>query len=468
MSHSTHAQFVDTLEVGRSARLRRCMTREDLSGFATFAAEVTGEAAERDLAADPDVRRALSLGGVALGLVVALILTRLPGPGTQLRGVGLTFSGRLDEGDEALAEVRVAERDPASGTVTLDVRCLKGGETLVLLGEFEVIPPHRPRAGLESGSDAPRREDGLGDRLAQIEARARQAGPIRMAVVNPVDGPSLAGALDSARAGLVEPVLIAPTASLRKAAEAEGLELSGIETIDVDTAAAAAERAAALAAEGDCKAIMKGSTQTETLLRAVLAQAALRTGRRLSHVFVEDLPGHPRLLFVTDAAVNIRPDLTTLRDTICNAVSLAQALGVKRPKVAVLSAVETVTEELPSTTAAAALCKMAERGEITGAEVDGPLALDNAISERAARIKGIESGVAGRADILVAPDLEAGNILAKALDHLGGAEAAGIALGARVPLALTSRADIPRERRAAAALAAIMATRTEHDDEDAE
>lgn len=466
MHQSIRNRTFDDLEIGQTESLRHRITRSDLRGFVTFVADATGQAVDRELATDPAFRNALSLGGIAVGLLTALIATRLPGPGTRLRGLALTYSGTLAEGDVALAEVRVAHRDRGSGTVTLDVRCWREDGAPVALGEFDVVPPDkllsRPfgRPVAIGGAGAP-------DRLDQLEETARQTGSVRMAVVNPVDGPALSGALDSARAGLIEPVLIAPKARLRAVSEAEELDLSGIETVDVADAEAAAEKAAALAAEGQCGGIMKGTIHTDMLLRAALARRELRTARRLSHVFVEDIPGYPRLLFVADAAVNIAPDLATLGDIVRNAVDLAKALGVKRPKVALLSAVENVTEDIPSTVAAAAVCKMADRGEISGADVDGPLALDNAVSQQAARIKNIASPVAGQADILIGPDLEAANILAKDLDHLAGAEAAGIALGLKVPIALTSRADSPRERRASAALAAIMAARLQDQAEDA-
>ncbi len=445
----------DTLQTGDSERLRRDIARSDIRAFVTFAADVTGHAVDRELAADPRFRALLSAGGSGLGMLVSLIASRFPGPGTELRRLSLDFSGALREGDTAIAEVTVARRDDAARSVVLDCLCrTEAGETVVS-GEIEVSPPAEPLSR-SFGRPVALEPDAAPDRLDHIEDLGRQAGRVRMAVVNPTDGPSLAGALDSAGAGLIEPVLIAHPGDLNAAAEARGLDLSGIETVDAADADDAAAKAAALASSGDCAAIMKGRIHTDALLRAVLARKVLRTGRRLSHVFVEDLPGYPRLLFVADAAVNIAPDLAALRDIVQNTIDLAHALGIERPKVALLSAVETVTADIPSTISAAAICKMADRGEITGADVDGPLALDNAVSEQAARIKGLSSPVAGRADILIAPDLEAANILAKDLDYLAGAEAAGIALGAAVPIALTSRADTPRERRASAALAAIM------------
>jgi phosphate acetyltransferase len=255
------------------------------------------------------------------------------------------------------------------------------------------------------------------------------------------------------------PLLVAPEARLRALAAELGLSLDGVEIVDVPHSHAAARRAAELAVHGQVQALMKGSLHTDELLGAVLAEPGLRTARRLSHVFRFEVPAYPKPLLVTDAAVNIRPSLEEKADIVRNAVDLARALGVARPKVALLSAVETVTPRLASTLDAAALCKMAERGQILHALLDGPLAFDNAISREAALLKGIDSPVAGDADVLVVPDLEAGNILAKQLEHLAGAASCGVVLGARVPIALTSRSDPVLSRVASAALARVMAQR---------
>jgi phosphotransacetylase len=459
MANTIDNRTFDALQIGDSVSVRRQIDQSDIRTFVSFAADVLDDAIDRELAADPDFRAALSAGGTAATLLTALVAARLPGPGTRLTGMRFEVEGALRQGDIALARARVVDRDAESSSLALDVTCERDDGTRVLSGRIEAVAPDTPVSrpfGRPVALDA----KAAPDRLEQIEELARHGDPVRMAVVNPVDEASLAGALDSAESGLITPVLIAPAAALNEAAEAAGSDLSDIETVDCANGHAAAERAAAMAADGTCNAIMKGKIHTDALLTAILDQPKLRTGRRMSHVFVEDIPGYPRLLFVADAAVNISPDLMTLRDIVQNAVDLARALGVDRPKVALLSAVETVTDDIPSTIAAAAVSKMADRGEITGADVDGPLAMDNAVSEQAARIKGISSPVAGQADILIAPDLEAANILAKDLDYLAGAEAAGIALGARVPIALTSRADTPGERRASAALAAIMAARS--------
>ena len=456
MTPKIENQTIDMLRIGDRASVRRRIVRSDIGTFVSFAGDILDDAIDRELAAEPGFRAALSAGGTATTLVCALIAARLPGPGSRIKRLHLDIQTPLHNKDDAVARVQVANLDLDAALVALDVTCTRGDGTPVLSGRIEVIAPDTPVCR-SFGRAVSLDPDTAPDRLETVEQLARQVAPVRMAVVNPVDEASLAGALDSAEAGLITPVLIGPDTAMRAAADAGGYDLNAVETVDCPDASAAAENAATMAASGDCDALMKGKIHSDDLLRAVLEQRKLRTDRSLSHVFVEDVPSYPRLLFVADAAVNISPDLARLRDIVQNTVDLARALGVVRPKVAMLSAVETVTDDMPSTLAAAAICKMADRGEITDADVDGPLALDNAVSEQAARIKGISSPVAGHADILIAPDIEAANILAKDLDHLGGAEAAGIALGARVPIALTSRADTPRERRASAALATIMA-----------
>nr|WP_302478026.1 phosphate acetyltransferase [Burkholderia pseudomultivorans] len=289
-------------------------------------------------------------------------------------------------------------------------------------------------------------------------ARCRALRPVTVAVAHPCDDVSLRAAVDAARAGIVEPVLIGPVARITTLAAALGIDLSGCRLVDAPHSHAAAALAVGVVRAGEADALMKGSLHTDELLAEVVrADTGLRTGRRLSHVFVMDVPTYRKPLFITDAAVNIRPTLEQKADIVQNAIDLAHALGVGMPKVAILSAVETVSSKLPSTIDAAALCKMAERGQITGGVLDGPLALDNAISAEAARLKHLDPRVAGDADILLAPDLEAGNMLAKELTFLANADAAGIVLGARVPIILTSRADSERTRLASCAVAVLYA-----------
>ncbi|BBU61462.1 hypothetical protein MSC49_13970 [Methylosinus sp. C49] len=290
--------------------------------------------------------------------------------------------------------------------------------------------------------------------------RCRAMRPIRIGVVHPCDAVSVQGALAARDQGLITPVLVGPRAKIMAAAAAAALSLEGVEIVDAPHSHAAADVGVELVRRGELEALMKGSLHTDELMGAVVREGTgLRTERRVSHVFVLDVPNYCKPLLVTDAAINIAPTLAEKRDIAQNAIDLAHALGIERPKLAVLSAVETVDAKIPSTIEAAALCKMADRGQIRGADVDGPLAFDNAISPEAAKAKGIISNVAGDADILLAPDLEAGNILAKQLVYLADAEDAGIVLGARAPIVLTSRADGVRARIVSCALAQLFAHR---------
>ena len=297
----------------------------------------------------------------------------------------------------------------------------------------------------------------MSDRFQPFVDLAREAGALRVAVAHPCSAAAVQAACEARDAGLIVPLLVGPRARIQAAAQAAQVSLEGVALHDAPHSHAAAQAAVDLVRSGQADLLMKGSLHTDELLQAVLdREQGLRTDRRLSHVFVIDIPDQPRLLFVTDGAINIAPDLSVKRDICQNAIELAHALGIERPRVALLCAVETVNAAMPATVDAAALCKMADRGQITGAVLDGPLALDNAISEEAARVKGIVSEVAGRADILMAPDIEAGNILAKQMAFMGHAQVAGVVLGARVPIVLTSRADSVHARLASCAVAACM------------
>jgi phosphate acetyltransferase len=296
------------------------------------------------------------------------------------------------------------------------------------------------------------------DKYDRLIAATRGIRPIPCAVAHPCDESSLKGALEAAEESVITPILVGPRAKVRAAAEAAGVDITPFEIVDAPHSHAAAAKAVGLVRAGRAELLMKGSLHTDELMGEVVArETGLRTARRISHVFIMDVPSYPEPLFITDAAINILPDLETKADICRNAIDLHLGLGLGTPRVAILSAVETVTPKIPGTIEAAALCKMAERGQITGGVLDGPLALDLAISPEAARIKGIGGEVAGRAQILLVPDLEAGNMLAKNLSFLAGADAAGIVLGARVPIILTSRADNVRTRMASCAVAALYA-----------
>jgi len=292
----------------------------------------------------------------------------------------------------------------------------------------------------------------------RLIARAKGVEAPKTFVVHPCDETSLRGAIEAAEAGIIVPILVGPAQKVAAVARANKLNIDAVELIDVPHSDAAAAKAVELIRAGMGELLMKGSLHTDELMRAVTSsQTGLRTARRISHVFVMDVPTYPETLFITDAAINIFPDLDVKRDIVQNVIDLFTQVGLGTPRVAILSAVETVTSKIPSTIDAAALCKMADRGQITGGILDGPLAFDNAIDPEAARIKGIKSEVAGRAQILVVPDLEAGNMLAKNLSFMAKADAAGIVLGARVPIILTSRADSVRTRMASCAVATLYA-----------
>ena len=296
------------------------------------------------------------------------------------------------------------------------------------------------------------------EKYERLIARCTSLAPARAAVAHPCDESSLRAAIDAAKANLITPILVGPHVRIEAVARQHGIDISSLEVVDAPHSEASAMAAVALVREGKAEALMKGSLHTDELMGAVVRRdTGLRTARRISHCFIMDVPGYPEPLIITDAAVNIAPSLRDKVDIVQNAIDLARDLGVTDVRVAILSAMETVNPDVPSTLEAAALCKMADRKQITGGVLDGPLALDNAISLEAAQIKRIDSPVAGRANVLVVPDLEAGNMLAKSLSFLAGADAAGIVLGARVPIILTSRADSVMTRLASCAVAALVA-----------
>lgn len=450
----------DELQLGQRAALRRTLTRDDISAFALVSGDVNPAHVDADYAKGTRFHEVIAHGMFAGALISSLLGTEFPGPGTIYIAQTLHFHRPVHVGDTLDVQLVVtAKGEHAQVQLDCDVRNQRGEQ--VVSGEAVVRAPTqkvaRPRAAMPTLH--------LFDPEARIDAwLASLAGApaVRCAVVHPCDEGSLRGALDAAARGLIVPVLVAPKARLDALAAQLGVSLDGLERIDVPHSHAAADAAARLAAQGEVGMLMKGSLHTDELMHAVLGEPALRTGRRMSHVFRFEVPAYPKPLLVTDAAVNIAPTLLEKADIVRNAVDLARALGVQTPRVALLSAVETVTPTIASTIDAAALCKMADRRQIEHALIDGPLAFDNAISAEAARIKGIVSPVAGDVDILVTPDLESGNMLAKQLEYLAGAAGCGVVLGARVPIALTSRADSAVVRLASAALAGVAARSKGH------
>jgi phosphate acetyltransferase len=450
----------DELAIGDHAELTRTLRKEDIELFAVMSGDVNPAHMDEEFAKSDQFHKVIAHGMWGGALISAVLGTELPGPGTIYLNQSLSFRRPVGLGDTVTVRVTVREKVPEKKRVLLDCECVNQTGEMIIKGEAFVIAPtekvRRPRALLP---EVHLHERGL--RYRQLVEVAQKNPPIRTAVVHPCDSASFLGALDAASERLIVPILVGPEAKIRKAADDAQRSLHGIELVDAPHSHAAAERAVALAREGRVEALMKGALHTDELMSAVAKpDTGLRTERRMSHVFALDVPNYPKPLFITDAAINIYPDLDTKQDIVQNAIDLAHALEMANPKVAILSAVETVSPKITSTVEAAALCKMAERGQITGGILDGPLAFDNAVSKEAAKAKGIISQVAGDADILVAPDLEAGNMIGKQLIYLAGADAAGVVLGARVPIMLTSRADGELARQASAALAQLVAHHT--------
>ncbi len=446
----------DEIRIGDSATLTRTLSEQDVNLFAAASGDLNPT--HLDSAYMKKGGRGGVVGHSLWGgaLISSLLGNVLPGPGTVYRRQELRFLQPVFVGDTASVTITVTDKKPKDNSVAFDCRVVNQQQELVLTGTAEVLAPKEKWAGavVEASGVLVQRHD----RYKALIDRCSQLDPVSVAVAHPCEETALRGAIEAAEAGLIIPTLVGPTQKILQVAAECGLDLKAYRLVNVDHSHGAAAKAVELIRAGEAQVLMKGSLHTDELLAAVVSSSTgLRTERRISHVFVMDIPTYHKALLVTDAAINIAPDLDTKRDICQNAIDLAHALGNKTPKVAILSAVETVSAKIPSTVEAAALCKMAERGQISGAILDGPLALDNAISEEAAKTKGIESEVAGDPDILLAPDLEAGNILAKQLTFLAHADAAGIVLGARVPIVLTSRADNVRSRMASCGVAVLYA-----------
>lgn len=455
--HPIENRTFDELQVGDSASLVRTLRRDDIELFAALSGDAAPLQLDAVACGSEPFHRLAAHGMWSDALLATLLATRLPGPGTQYLEQTLHYLRPVALDDSVTVKVTVAHKQADGHRVQLDAEAVNQRGECVVEGRVTVAAP----VDKQSLAAVPAPELMLrhkGQRYRRLVAMAAGLAPLRTAVVHPVDVPSLLGAVEAAHAHLIDPLLIGPRARLEAAAQQAGVDLGAFECIDVEHSDAAAETAVELAQSGRVEALMKGALHTDELMHAVVTHnGGLRTKRRMSHVFAIDAPAYPRSLFVTDAAINIYPTLADKRDIVQNAIELVHALGIAEPRVAILSAVETVTDSIRSTLDAAALCKMADRGQIHGGILDGPLAFDNAVSPEAARTKGIVSAVAGRADIFVVPDLEAGNMLAKQLEYLGDAQMAGIVLGARVPIMLTSRADPTLARLGSCAIALLLA-----------
>ena len=448
----------DTLEPGMEASITRLCVADDLYVFAHASGNLNPLHLPNADGDGDGVAESIAPSMWIGALISAVLGNQLPGPGTLYLSQSLSFLERAYAGDELKATVRVASKDEGR-RVQLDTWVDRADGTRICEGVAEVVAPAQER--IYDAADVPGLTVQRHVHFDALLARAEPLAPIPTAVVAPESAEALGGAVLGASHTLIRPILIGDPSKIGEAAAEIGANVADYELIEQPNTDAAAALAVKLVHEGRARAVMKGHLHTDELLHHIVKRdGGLRTGRRLSHVFVMDVPGLDHLLMVTDAAINIAPDLETKVDIVQNAVDLALALGIEMPKVGVLSAVETVTPKIPSTLDAAILSKMAERGQIHGAAVDGPLAMDNAVDVEAARTKGIKSLVAGRADILIAPNLEAGNMLAKELTFLAHAEAAGIVMGAKVPVILTSRADDDKARLASCAVAALFAQAT--------
>ena len=446
----------DEIAIGDRASIQRTLTGADIQLFAAMSGDVNPTHLDAEFAASTPFQSVVAHGMWAASLISAVLGMHLPGPGTTYVSQTLEFLAPVHVGDTLTVTVTVTRRDEKEHLVFLDCRCVNWDGRTVMSGVATVKAPTERFERRRSTLPQVRIELSHGDDLVRLLEYVRPLGTLKTAVVHPCDAVSLSAALDARTAGLIEPVLVGPRERMHAVAAQNGLNLDGIAIEDTPHSHAAAARAVELALAGSVEALMKGSLHTDELMGAVVA-SRLRTGRRMSHCFLIQTPAYPRPFIITDAAINIAPTLEEKADIVRNAVDLAHAFGIAEPRVAVLAAVETVNPNMPATLDAAALCKMAHRGQIAGAIVDGPLAFDNAVSAAAARTKGIVSDVAGAADILVVPDLESGNMLAKQLEYLGGAALAGIVLGARVPIVLTSRADTRESRIASCAVALVAA-----------
>jgi phosphate acetyltransferase len=446
----------DDIVIGQMATQTRTLTGEDIRAFAIVSGDVNPAHLDAEYAAHSLFHGVIAHGMWGGALISTVLGTQLPGPGTIYLEQDLHFVKPIRIGDTLTISVVVASKEDVNKHVSLDCLITNQLGAQVVYGKANVIAPTERVSRQRTHLPTMAMFD-LGARQQDLLMSVCDLAPIRCAVVHPCDIQSLIGALDAAKKGLIIPVLIAPIAKVRSVAIAAGVDLGGIELVDVPHSHAAAEKAALMAAVGEVEALMKGSLHTDELMAAVVHCPGLRTKRRLSHVFHLDVPMYHKVLLLTDAVLNIAPSLMDKADILQNAIDMAHALKINEPRVAILSAVETVNPQIASTIDAAALCKMVQRKQIIGALVDGPLAFDNAISSVAAQIKGIESSVAGQADILMVPDMETGNMLAKQLAYLAGASSCGVVLGARVPIALTSRADNAASRVASAALAKLLA-----------
>jgi phosphate acetyltransferase/phosphate butyryltransferase len=444
----------DELKVGDTASISRTLTQKDIELFAIMSGDVNPAHVDEEFAKSDMFHKIIAHGMWGGALISTVLGTQLPGPGAIYLGQSLRFRRPVGLGDTIVVTVKVSEKDEEKHRVTLDCQAVNQRGELVISGTAEVIAPSekisRERVTLPEVKLLEK-----GRHYRQLIDMSQGLYPLLTAVVHPVESTSLLAAHEAAEANLIIPVLVGPEVKVRDAAEKAHIDISQFDLVATEHSHQAAERAVAMAREHKAEALMKGSLHADELMPFVDAPQGLRTARRMSHVSVMEVPGFPRPLFITDTAVNISPTVVEKRDIVQNAIDLAHALGLKEPRVAILSAQETVSPKLASSFDAAVLCKMADRQQITGGVLDGPLGYDVAVSEAAAKAKKVVSPVAGRADILVVQDLEAGTMLVKQLQYMSDAEIADLVIGARVPVIVSSRTENMLARLGSCALALL-------------
>ena len=448
----------DEIKVGDSSSLTRTLMPEDVKLFAVLTGDVNPAVVDPQYSESGQFREVIAHGMWSGSLISTVLGTQFPGPGTILVDQSLHFSRPVTIGDTITITVTAKQKFDHNKHILFDCVCINQDKLQVVRGTAEILAPTEKVEHLQEVQLPEIRIDDKHERYTQMLQKVKGLEPIPTAVAHPCDKESLKGPVMAFQAGIIEPILVGPESKIRAVAEEHGIDLHGIRIVHAAHSHDSAAIAVSLARTGDAEALMKGSLHTDELMGEVVSRAnGLRTSRRISHVFVMDVPTYHRPLLITDAAVNIAPTLEEKVDIVQNAIDLAHVIGIPEPKVAILSAVETVNPKIESTLHAAALCKMADRGQIKGGLLDGPLAFDNAVSIVAAKTKGIKSAVAGHAEILLVPDLESGNMIAKQLEYLANALTAGIVLGTRVPIVLTSRADTAETRTASCVIAALIA-----------
>ncbi|MEI7556723.1 bifunctional enoyl-CoA hydratase/phosphate acetyltransferase [Candidatus Chlorohelix sp.] len=450
-------RIFDEIELGETASLMRTLSQEDIELFAVMSGDVNPAHLDLEYARSDMFHKIIAHGMWGGSLISTLLGTKLPGPGTIYLAQTLKFKRPVALGDTITVTIKAVAKDEQRNGITFDCTCVNQKGEVVISGSAEVIAPtervKRPRITLP---EVFLYEHGA--RYHTLIEAADKLDPVTVAVINPFEPDFLASIVEATQKNIIKPIIIGPTTKIRAAAEAAGIDITPFKIHEAEYGGMSAREAVKLARLGEVDALVKGNLPYEDLMQAVNApNTGLTTNQRMSHAFIMDVPMYSKLLFLTDAVLNIYPDLDAKRDIVQNAIDLAHVVGLENPKVAILSAVLTVNEHIKSTLDAAALCKMVDRGQISGGIVDGPLSFDTAISAQATKERGIISPVAGIADILVVPDLESGNILARQLEYLAEAQGIGVVLGARVPIMLAIHADSHITHLASYALASLLA-----------